>query len=331
MDLLFPLLSRTAKVTPSFISNTAVGRSIFSNVARTLQRSGSHFGFDIMVAKVNNRDVLKAALRNLRVGMDGQANRLWFADPSYRQRGSFPTGELVVNGAFAAGAAGWTTSNATLSVADGYARVQNTTTSAGVIDNTSAIALVSGVAYVVRVLTYPGSVAGWAVSGGTTSFSSSYFGSGGLSAQGLFIQALTASAANFFLSLSVNSTVSGDFAHFLWASLSRCALVNGGSQTGSKLNIQGLPASTAGLLLPGDRVQIGTQLNAVAAPLNSDGSGFGVLQCQLPWRASPANGAAVIISNPMARCILSDNTGSWDESPGGIADFEFQMEESLDS
>jgi hypothetical protein len=109
------------------------------------------------------------------------------------------------------------------------------------------------------------------------------------------------------------------------------ALSAGSLQNGSRLNVCGLPVNTNGLLLPGDRVQIGTQLNTVTSPLNSNALGIGDLQCAIPWRNSPANGDAVIVNNPMARCVLTDNVGGWSNRPGGFNDFEFEFEEALDS
>lgn len=325
-----PLPVRVSKITPSILSNTALSRSIFSGATRTLGRSGDRYGFDVTVSQASDKESfpMRAALRNIRAGMRGQANRLWLPDPSYKLRGSFPTGELLVNGTFAQGSTGWTTSSATLSVADGYARVQNSAAANGAIITAAAIPIVSGVAYVVRALAYPGIVSSWFLNAGATSGSTSYFTSS--AAQGLFIGQLTASGTTLWITLACGTAVVGDFVHYLYASVSRCALVNGGSQTGPSLNIQALPISTSGLLLPGDRVQIGTQLNTVVAPLNSNGSGLGLMQCALPWRVSPANGAAVIVDKPMARCVLTSNTGSWDETPGGFADFEFVLEESLD-
>lgn len=104
----------------------------------------------------------------------------------------------------------------------------------------------------------------------------------------------------------------------------------GTSQTGNALYVKGLPASTNGLLLPGDRVQIGNQLCEVVAPLNSDAAGLGYLQLAWPLRTPPADNAPVIINNPMARCILTSNEGGWSDTPGGFSEFDFQLEEALD-
>lgn len=335
MDLLFPMSVRATKITPGIASNTAAGASVFSGALRTLARSGDRFTFDVTISGANDKQSFpaRAALRRLLSALRGQANRIWFADPSYRPRGSFPTGELIPNGNFVYGATGWATAGAgsVLAAADGYGRVQLSAAAAGYAYNAANVPIISGAAYVARALSYPGNVSSWFVWGGAnTGAATSYFVTGTLTAQSLVIEQFTASGTTFVLSLGNGSANIGDFVHYLYASLSRCALVNGGAQTGQNLNIQALPVSTSGLLLPGDRVQIGTQLNTVDAPLNSNGSGLGLLQCTLPWRVSPANGAAVIIHKPMARCVLTSNAGTWDENPGSLADFEFQIQESLD-
>lgn len=330
MDLMLPLPVRVSKITPAPLSNTASARSIFSGALRSLARSGDHFAWDITISQASDKESfpMRAALRNIRAGLRGQANRIWFADPSYKLRGSFPAGELLVNGSFDRGTVGWSASNAALSVADGYARVQNTA-AFGCIYQSAAI--VNGAAYVVRALVYPGSQPLGVVDAGSTAGSSSYFSSGSISGSLLYAQVFTAGGTSFFTSLFCDTANTGDFIHFLFASASRCALVNGGSQTGANLNITNMPVSTNGLLLPGDRVQIGTQLNTVVAPLNSDSSGNGYLQCAVPWRVSPPAAAGVIIDKPMTRCVLTNISDGWDESPGGFADFELQIEESLDA
>ena len=103
------------------------------------------------------------------------------------------------------------------------------------------------------------------------------------------------------------------------------------SQVGNALHLKGLPASTADLLLPGDRVQIGTQLNIVTAPLDSDASGLGYLEFAFRLRASPADNAPVIIHQPFGRFIQTGNETGWDQQPGGVSNYEMQIEEALDA
>lgn len=104
---------------------------------------------------------------------------------------------------------------------------------------------------------------------------------------------------------------------------------SGTSQTGASLYLRGLPVSTNGLLLEGDYVQIGSQLVPVAASLNSDGLGLGYLQLAWPLRTAPADSDPVIANTPMGRFVLTGNAGGWDERPGIVADFDFELEEDL--
>lgn len=104
----------------------------------------------------------------------------------------------------------------------------------------------------------------------------------------------------------------------------------GTSQTANKLYVKGLPVSTTGLLLPGDWVQIGSELNMVVAPLNSNAAGLGYLQLYRPPRSAPADNDPVIVNTPMGRFIATSNEGGWDDSPGLFSNFEREFEESLD-
>lgn len=102
------------------------------------------------------------------------------------------------------------------------------------------------------------------------------------------------------------------------------------TQTGSGLYLKGLPASTAGLLLAGDEVQVGKQLAFVAAPLNSGSMGLGYLQLAYPVRAALSDDPA-IIHEPMGRFVATETEGGWDEAPGGFSTYAFELIEALDS
>lgn len=103
----------------------------------------------------------------------------------------------------------------------------------------------------------------------------------------------------------------------------------GTSQTGSSLYLKGLPASTAGLLLAGDPVQVGNQLNFAAGPLNSDAAGKGLLPCILPWRVSPADNDPVFIHQPMTKMVLASEDISWDTGPGQFSSFQIELVEDV--
>ena len=108
---------------------------------------------------------------------------------------------------------------------------------------------------------------------------------------------------------------------------------SGTSQTGSALYLKGLPASTSGLLLKGDPVEIITgstsQLVRTREPLNSDAAGLGHFEFEPPLRISPSDNAAVIIQNPMCRMMMENNVNGWTDRLGGFSDLEFAAVEDV--
>jgi hypothetical protein len=100
-------------------------------------------------------------------------------------------------------------------------------------------------------------------------------------------------------------------------------------QTGNTLYLKGLPASTTGLLLQGDMVEIdlptNSQLVRVTARLDSDADGLGVLQFENALKQSPADNAAVIVQQPLGRFVLAASSLGVEYTPGvfGQASLEF--------
>jgi hypothetical protein len=80
----------------------------------------------------------------------------------------------------------------------------------------------------------------------------------------------------------------------------------GTSQTGNALHVKGLPASTNGLLLPGDYFEINGEIKQCTAPLNSDAAGLGYLQFEPALVRSPANDDPVIVTDPMGKFLVSN-------------------------
>lgn len=109
------------------------------------------------------------------------------------------------------------------------------------------------------------------------------------------------------------------------------AVASGTLQTGSALHLKGLPASTDGLLLQGDPVEIITgttsQLVRVRSSLNSDAAGLGYLEFEPPLRVSPSDNAAMIVQNPMCRMMSDRAVNGWRDRMGGFADKELALVE----
>lgn len=88
--------------------------------------------------------------------------------------------------------------------------------------------------------------------------------------------------------------------------LTTSAASTGSSQSGGGLYLKGLPASTSGLLLADDWVEINGEIKHVLTSLNSDAAGLGYLQFEPPLVRSPADNDAVIITNPMGKFLVSN-------------------------
>ena len=91
--------------------------------------------------------------------------------------------------------------------------------------------------------------------------------------------------------------------------------VNGGSQTGDTLVIDGCSPNVTGFLLPGDYIQIGsastTQLYKVLTQVDTDGSGGATLDIWPNLRSSPADNAAIVVANTKGRFRLRENVQQW--------------------
>ena len=112
--------------------------------------------------------------------------------------------------------------------------------------------------------------------------------------------------------------------------LTTTVATSGESQTGSGLYLKGLPASTNGLLLAGDAVQIGKQFFKVQAPLDSDAAGLGYLEVSPNIRTPFADNDPVIINQPMGRYMLASDDAGYSTRAGRISTMTLEFEEALD-
>jgi hypothetical protein len=110
-------------------------------------------------------------------------------------------------------------------------------------------------------------------------------------------------------------------------------VVNGASQIGNNLNIDGLPASATGYLKAGDYIQLGTgatsRLYKVLEDVNSNGSGQATLNLWPDLRSSPANDATVVVSNAKGLFRLAQNDASWTIGNDGFYSITFSAVEAL--
>jgi hypothetical protein len=107
------------------------------------------------------------------------------------------------------------------------------------------------------------------------------------------------------------------------------AAVAGTPQTGLQLNLKGLPISSQGLLLPGDYIECGLQLNQMASRLDSDAAGLGTAILVRPPRNSPADSAGFVVNTPMGKFMVSSNSTAWNEIPGRVSSASIELVEDI--
>ena len=98
-------------------------------------------------------------------------------------------------------------------------------------------------------------------------------------------------------------------------SVSYGPFVNGASQIGDTLVIDGCSPSVTGFLMPGDYIQLGaassTTLHKVLTQVDTDSVGGATLDIWPNIRTAPADNAAVVVANTKGLFRLKDNITQW--------------------
>ena len=110
-------------------------------------------------------------------------------------------------------------------------------------------------------------------------------------------------------------------------------LVNGASQTGNTLIIDGATASQTGYLKAGDYIQLGTgitqRLHMVIDDANSDGSGNVTLNIEPALRSSPADNLGIVVANTKGVFRLASNETNWEANAVSTYGLTFAVKEYL--
>ena len=110
-------------------------------------------------------------------------------------------------------------------------------------------------------------------------------------------------------------------------------LVNGASQSGNTLIIDGATASQTGYLKAGDYIQLGTgilsRLHMVVEDADTDSGGNATLSIEPALRTSPSNDLAVTVSNTKGVFRLVTNETEWDANSVSVYGITFAVTEYL--
>lgn len=113
-------------------------------------------------------------------------------------------------------------------------------------------------------------------------------------------------------------------------------LVNGASQTGGTLILDGATVDVTGWLKAGDYFRVGNELKMVTADCSSDGSGDVTVNFKPNLRASPANNAVVYINTGtnldtavVYGVFFLATDPEWDNRPGIFSSFSLEAFEDV--
>ena len=106
-------------------------------------------------------------------------------------------------------------------------------------------------------------------------------------------------------------------------------LVNGASQTGNSLDIDGASNNITGWIKAGDFFSVNGELKIATADANSDGSGNVTLSFAPRLRTSPSDGASVETTAPSGTFLLMDSRQGWNYRPGKFSDFTLKFVEDI--
>ena len=314
------------------IDNTAVYSSPLSGAVRTYSRPGNRWGVRLAFRALS--DQKRRRLLSLLAALRGRANRLWLTEPGYTLSGSFSCAELLSNNAAVVNTTGWTSSDAELTLsADSHLglRLFRSGVTADRYVSQSAVTTVASADYAFRAVIEAGKGnVRIALNAGTSAGDSSLVAGTTQTAAGRYTEAFTASGTSTHISLEdeISGRSANDFQFVSWASVARCARVNGGSQTGSALDIDGLPTSANGVIKAGDWFEINGELKRVIADVNSNASGQGYIMFEPQLRASPTDNTPVIFRSPMGRFLLAEEV-SWQTRPGTLSDLSIDLVEDI--
>ena len=106
-------------------------------------------------------------------------------------------------------------------------------------------------------------------------------------------------------------------------------LVDGAGQTGYLLNLKGWTPNTAGVLLPGDWIQIGYRAYRTIAAANADSAGKVALGIWPQIRESPNDSDVVVLTNTKVLWRLANNARKFSLTASRTYGMQFEIREAI--
>lgn len=227
-DILLPLRTRIASSDFHYVDSTGITRGVYTGAAETTAYGGDRLAATLTIAPSGGPQAAerarRAAMLNMLVSLKGRQNRLWMADHAHKRRGSFPTVELLPNGFFRDTVTWIPINSPNVNAVDDVMRVTLSGASSTVGVQSPSVSVTPYAPYVGRAFLRSGrGVTQPVLVVSDNTVSSTVFG------DTLAAAAIVPAASTAFTQLrtSATSVQAGDFFEILYASLARCALVDG--------------------------------------------------------------------------------------------------------
>jgi hypothetical protein len=318
--LALPAIPSIASLDWDLERNVAKLDNPLGRTVRRVIRSGDRWRAQLRFPLYNDNDagVLTAFLARLSRG----DNHFWLSPPQNFARGNWSPPELVTNGTLLSEVTtGWTGTNATLSINARRLRVLNTSGAANgqASQNVGGGALSVAAPYWAQADFALGTIAGMSLdfySGASFLVNGSAINTTVDGRVGGVALPTTGTGTYFFNNTGALGT--GKYGQGFGASVARCLLVNGASQVGNILNVDGGPVSTLAAIRAGEFVSIAPatfsptftylpQLVRLTEDLDIDSTGAGRMVFEPNLRVSPADNAAVVVRNPFSRFMVDEH------------------------
>lgn len=235
-EIYLPVSLRQARSSFKYIDSTGVTRGAYTGNPQTTNYGGDRIGATIDFTSMGGKTAAELSLRRQLLStlmqLRGKTNRIYLRDNSYVQGGSFPAPELFLNTEFST-TINWAASGGgTLTVSDGVARL--TVNAVGSTPQfAQSVTLAAYTPYVLRSIILDGAQTSGLSIGPFMGDAGSITANGYSTSRGYLsasIVAATAGAGAGYPAVlaAASGYTAGAYVAVPFASLSRCALVDGG-------------------------------------------------------------------------------------------------------
>lgn len=306
--IVFPPSLTPAQATWELTHNVAGGSNPWGQVQR-ISRGSPVWSCSISMPTLAGEDM---AIWEAFEAQAARGDVRFYMPHPFPLRGSFDNSELLVNGDFTNGTTGWSNlSSSTISAGSRMLRVLNNGFTGSPVYQ--QMNLDAGKAYVFVLDALPGSTDSVRARFRDDTTTLSVFQNFAAPSR-CVLSSLAETTGQHAARIETVVSTEGSTFYIQRASLSRCLLVNGASQTGSSLNVDAGDASTDGLLKVGDMFTVMIDgvpsLHRLTRDLDTDSSGAGRLYFEPPLPGSPDDNAPIILRNPFCRMYIPSHNAS---------------------